>query len=231
MTEEVVRTKRELVLPGDVVGGPEFKPGIGTYSEDGKIYAAQLGLKNINKGYVNVFPLKGQYIPKYGDKVIGIVEEVSANSWLIDINSPYPAPLHVTEVPWKVDFGDTPRYLNVGDVVLVKIAGVDEAKHVKVTMKEQGLRKLGGGSIMEISAYKVPRVIGKGGSMINLLKEYTQCRIFVGQNGRIWIDGEIDGIAVAMQAIKKIDDEAQTVGLTEKIKEFLEKESESLRRQ
>jgi exosome complex component RRP4 len=112
--------------------------------------------------------------------------------------------------------------------VLLKVAGTDEANHVKVTMKDQGLRKLTGGGIMEISAYKVPRVIGKGGSMINLLKEHTQCRIFVGQNGRIWIDGDVDGISLAMRAINMIDENAHTVGLTENIREFLEKESKEM---
>ncbi len=226
MSEEKPEVKRELVLPGDLLTDDgEMRSGMGTYMDDGKIYAAQMGIKNISRNYVNVFPLKGHYIPKFGDKVIGIVSEMSANSWLIDINSPYPAPLHVNEVPWKVDFGDTGKYLQVGDVVLLKVAGIDEAKHVKVTMKDQGLRKLTGGSIMEISAYKVPRVIGKGGSMINLLKEYTQCRIFVGQNGRIWIDGDVDGIALAMRAIKMIDEQAHTIGLTDKVKSFLEEES------
>jgi len=230
MSEERIEVKRELVLPGDLIGEGDMRPGMGTYAHDGKIYAAQMGMKNISRNYVNVFPLKGHYMPKFGDKVIGIISEMSANSWLVDINSPYPAPLHVNEAPWKVDFGDTGKYLKVGDVVLLKVAGIDEAKHVKVTMKDQGLRKLTGGSIMEISAYKVPRVIGKGGSMINLLKEYTQCRIFVGQNGRIWIDGDVDGIALAMRAIRMIDEQAHTIGLTDKVKQFLEVESKDMKK-
>lgn len=230
MNEKKSDVKRELVLPGEVVDTSGLRPGVGTYAEDGTVYAAQLGIKNISKNYINVFPLNGRYIPRYGDKVIGIITEAGASSWLVDINSPYPAPLHVNDVPWKVEFGNTPAYLKVGDTVLVKIDGVDEAKHVRVSMKEQGLRKLSGGSLIEIPASKVPRVIGKGGSMINLLKEYTGCRVFVGQNGRIWIDGDVDGIALAVRAIKKIDEEAQTIGLTDKIREFLEKESENIRR-
>jgi len=141
---------------------------------------------------------------------------------LVDINSPYPAPLHVNEVPWRVEFGDTARYLNVGDVLLSKILIVDETKRVQVTMKEPGLRKLQGGQIIEITHSKVPRVIGKGGSMIQMIKSFTNCRIFVGQNGRIWLDGEIDNIVYAIRAIKMIEEEAQTVRLTERVKEYLE---------
>ncbi len=102
------------------------------------------------------------------------MEDIGPSNWLIDINSPYPAPLHVNEVPWRVEFGDTSRYLNVGDTILAKVLMVDETKRVQVTMKEQGLRKLQGGQVIEISHSKVPRVIGKGGSMIQHDQEPDQ---------------------------------------------------------
>jgi exosome complex component RRP4 len=89
-------------------------------------------------------------------------------------------------------------------------------------MKDQGLRKLQGGQIIDISHSKVPRVIGKSGSMIQLIKSHTNCRIFVGQNGRIWLDGDIESIVVAIKAIKMIDEDAQTMRLTERVKEYLE---------
>jgi len=89
-------------------------------------------------------------------------------------------------------------------------------------MKEQGLRKLQGGQILEISHSKVPRVIGKNGSMIQMIKNYTNCRIFIGQNGRIWVDGNMDDMVHAMRAIKMIEEGAQTLKLTERVKEFLD---------
>jgi exosome complex component RRP4 len=92
-------------------------------------------------------------------------------------------------------------------------------------MQEHGLRKLTGGMVMEVSPSKVPRVIGKNGSMIQMLKNMTSCRIYVGQNGRIWIDGELDSIVRAVQAIKMIEDEAHSQGLTEKVKALLERSS------
>ncbi len=105
---------------------------------------------------------------------------------------------------------------------MTKVQNVDEIKRVHVTMNDYDLKKLTGGHIAEISHFKVPRVIGKGGSMITLIKRYTKCRMFVGQNGRIWIDGNPDDIMVAVKVIKKIEAEAQVVGLTESIKAFLE---------
>jgi len=94
-----------------------------------------------------------------------------------------------------------------------------------VTLKDQGLRKLQGGQIVEISHSKVPRVIGKSGSMIQIIKNYTNCRIFVGQNGRIWLDGDVDGIMRAIKAIQMIEEGAQSFGLTEKVREYLESTS------
>ena len=215
-------SERELVLPGDFITDGKFRAGSGTYMDNGKIYASTLGIKSIRSDFVNVVPLAGQYIPKVGDQVIGIVMDMGPSNWLVDINSPYPAPMHINEAPWRVDFGDTARYLKVGEVILARIFMVDEVKHVQVSMKDHGLRKLQGGQILEISHSKVPRVIGRNGSMIEMIKNSTNCRIIVGQNGRIWVDGEIDAVDNAVKAIRLIEVEAQSIGLTERLKEFLE---------
>jgi len=216
------RVERELVIPGDLLSEKDMKSGMGTYSDGNKIYASRLGIKNTRAGYINVVPLGGRYIPRAGDYIIGKVIDIGPSNWLLDINAPYPAPLHVNDVPWRVEFNDTARYLRVGDVILTKVQNVDEIKRVHVTMNDYDLKKLTGGHIAEISHFKVPRVIGRGGSMITLIKRFTKCRMFVGQNGRIWIDGNPDDIMVAVQVIKKIEAESQVVGLTESIKAFLE---------
>lgn len=222
MENEVEGGGREVVLPGDLLDSGKLKAGAGTYVQDGRIYAAQLGIKSVKANFVNVIPLGGRYIPSPGDTVIGKVVDIGPSNWFIDINSPYQAPLHVNEVPWRVDFGDTARFMNIGDTLLAKVLMVDETKRVQVTMKEQGLRKLQGGQVMEISHSKVPRVIGKGGSMIQMIKTMTNTRIFVGQNGRIWLDGDIESILFAIRAIKMIEDNAQASHLTEKVREYLE---------
>src|SRR2546428_13308511 len=92
---------RPIVIPGEAVGGPGLKPGPGTYSEGGRVFAAQLGIRNEHEGLVSVIPLNGRYIPQRGDAVIGEVVDQGPSHWLGDINSPYPAPLHATESPWR----------------------------------------------------------------------------------------------------------------------------------
>ena len=70
---------------------------------------------------------------------------------------------------------------------------------------------------------KMPRVIGTKGSMISLIKKYTACRLVVGQNGRIWIDGVNDDILIAIGAVSMISDQAHVHGLTNNVKEYLQK--------
>ncbi len=225
-TADSKESAREIVVPGELLAISGKRAGPGTYSEGGKIFASQLGIKSVRTDMISVVPLSGQYMPMRGDLVVGKIVDVSASNWLVDINSPYPAPLHVNEVPWRVEFGETRRFMGVGDVVMLKVVGHDEQMRVQVSMQDHGLRKLTGGMIIEVSPSKVPRVIGKNGSMIQMLKNSTGCRIYVGQNGRIWIDGELDSIVLAVQAIRMIEDEAHAQGLTEKVKQLLETSSE-----
>lgn len=213
---------RQIVIPGEAVGGPGVKPGPGTFGEGGTVYAAHLGVLAEKDGRVSVIPLSGRYIPEPGDAVVGEVVDVGPSHWLVDINSPYPAPLHATESPWHVEFGDTTRFLNVGDAILAHVLSVDEAKKVQLTMQDREARRIKGGQLAEVSPTKVPRIIGKQGSMLALLQEKTQCRIYVGQNGRIWLDGDDRDTAIAVRAIRLIEERAQAYGLTDAVREFLE---------
>jgi exosome complex component RRP4 len=221
---------RRIVIPSQVIGEtPAMKAGRGTFVENGKIYAERLGIVSIQGNFIHVIPLKGRYDPVVGDFVIGVVEEASTSNWMVDINAPYPALLHVNEVPWEIDFADTEKYLNTGDAILAKVLSVDESKKLQITLNDRNLFKIKGGHIIEVESSVVPRIIGKKGSMIELIKKYTRCRIFVGQNGRIWIDGDAEGIEKVLQAINKIENEAITFGLTDRIEELLKKDAKDVR--
>ena len=88
-------------------------------------------------------------------------------------------------------------------------------------MKDSGLRKIEGGRLVTINHSKVSRVIGKQGSMITMLKNMTDCRITVGQNGTIWVDGDDENADVASEAIRMIEEKAQSGNLTDKIEKFI----------
>jgi len=222
MEKRNAKFTREIVVPGDLLDDSGMESGNNTYTLNGNVYANILGVKSVFQNTVSVIPLGGRYMPSTGDTVIGVIIDIGPSNWLVDINAPYPAPLHVNEVPWKVEFGDTSRYLGLGNVVLLKVLMVDESKKIQVTMKDSGLRKIEGGELVEIPHSKVSRVIGKSGSMIQMIKNMTDCRIFVGQNGRIWVDGDDENTTVTVEAIKMIESNAQSSNLTEKVKAFIE---------
>jgi exosome complex component RRP4 len=201
------------------------RSGRGTFIEKGKILSQRLGILNEQSNFINVIPLKGRYDPVVGDFVIGVVEEALSSGWLVNINASSPALLHVNEVPWDIEFGDAEKYLNHGDSLTAKILQVDESKKIQITLKDRNLYKIKGGMIIDVEPSRVPRIIGKKGSMLSLIKKYIRCRVFVGKNGIIWIDGDTEAIDKVVQVIYKIEDESVSYGLTNRIETMLKKDT------
>lgn len=59
--------------------------------------------------------------------------------------------------------------------------------------------------------------------MLDMMRDATKSEIFIGKNGRIWISG--GNSVLAARAILKIEKEAHTTGLTERISAFLKEEA------
>lgn len=223
------KEKREIVIPSQFLGDIKSKKaGRGTFVENGKIFSELLGIVIRNENYINVVPIKGRYDPSIGDFVIGVVEEALGSGWLVNINASSPALLHQNEVPWKVEFGDTEKYLNHGDCIMAKILSIDESKKLQITLNDRNLYKINGGYIIDVEPSRVPRIIGKKGSMLSLIKKYIRCRIFVGQNGRIWVDGDTENIDKVLKTIHTIEDESTTFGLTDRIENMLKKDAKDV---
>ena len=213
---------REIVLPGDLLDTGKMKAGPGAFMDGESVFSSCLGIKSIRGDTVGVIPISGKYMPRVGDIVVGKVIEMTPSAWVIDLNSPYVAPLPGSETPWTVDFGETSKYMSLGDTVIVQIKDVNEIRRVGVTMMGPDLRKVVGGQTMDVDATKVPRLIGRGGSMIGLLKRLTRCHIMVGQNGRVWMDGTVEDLTVAMGAIRMIEQNAHRMGLTDAVANFIQ---------
>lgn len=206
------------VIPGELVGkSSELKAGSGTYEDGESIYAAILGLKDVRSSYVNIVPLKSVYMPREGDQVIGIVTDIDQSIWVVDVRAASPAILHASDTPWKVEFGDTGSFLTIGDAVLARIKSCDDIGRIQLTMGDRNSRKISSGYVIEIMTTRVAKVIGKEGAMVNAIKKVTGCKIFIGQNGRVWIDGEKEGISKAIMAIKKVEKEDVSVEDIEKM--------------
>ena len=211
---------KDLVIPGQILADDEYYSGRGTFKEDGKICSSLLGRVSLRNKKIRVIPLKSKYVPKKGDVVIGKIKDVRFSMWDVDINSPYSGILPAFEV-----FGREKKELNrvydVGDVLFLRVVDVDEIKKAKLGLKGRGMGKFKGGIIVDIAPTKVPRLIGKKGSMINMIKDKTKCKIVVGQNGLVWVKGNEDMEQLTREIIHLIEAEAHTSGLTNKIKNKL----------
>ncbi|MDY9926714.1 exosome complex RNA-binding protein Rrp4 [Methanosarcina sp.] len=215
---------KKIVIPGDLLSESMKKAGYGTYIKNDKIYSSLCGIENLKEDKVGVIPLAGAYIPSVNDVVIGIVIVVTPSNWILDIAGPYDGLLHVSEYPRRVESREMPEILNVGDSAILRVRDVDSSMKIELALRDPSLHKLKTGQIVEVEPVKVPRVIGHGGSMISMLKKETNCSIFVGQNGRIWIDGKDEDIELLSKALRKIEVEAQRSGLTDRIYNFLKNE-------
>ncbi len=217
--------KKQLVTPGELLAEGDYLPGENSYMEQNKIYASRIGLVDTDNKKVNVVALRAFYVPKMGDIVIGTVLEVGFNGWTVDIKSPYTALLRASDVlsrPFKPQNDELSAVLNAGDLIVAKIASYDRAHDPQLTVGEPGLGKITRGQILHLTPTKIPRVIGRKGSMISMIKEQTECQIILGLNGVVLVTGKtLEQEELAITAIKKIEDESHTSGLTDRITQLL----------
>ena len=213
-----------VVVPGDFISDEVNRAGEGTYVDGGKVYAMKYGIVN-DKGEIKVVALSGKYVPTRGDVVIGKIAEISFPYWIVDIASPYEARLHSSEFARgserKIEFGDMSNYLDLGDLIVAKVLNVDALMRVDLTLKDE-FRIGDRGRLIEISHTRVPRLIGRSGSMIKMLKEKCNCFVFIAKNGRIWIKGTEENMNLALQVVVMIANEAHTSGLTDRVAHFLD---------
>jgi len=231
---------RDIVVPGEVLteDTKNFLPGRGTIynSERTKIISLNIGLKQIRKNYINVIPLRGFYTPRPGDKIIALVVDKNPVKYKCDINAKDFGTLKPKNTikrgkmrsfrgsggsGYPQDEANIERF-EIGDILIVKILSADRLNKPELTTVGKYLGKKNNGFVISIDPPKIPRVIGRNGSMIKMLKNLTKTNIFVTQNGRIWLKGEdIAHERLLVESIKKIAAEAHTVGLTDRMQEFI----------
>ncbi|MFT4304049.1 MAG: exosome complex RNA-binding protein Rrp4 [Candidatus Woesearchaeota archaeon] len=225
---EILVEDKNVAVPGELLAnGMDCVPSYGTYREGESVYSSRLGLVNISGKVIKIIPLTGAYSPKRGDTIIGRVIDVLVSGWRIDLNSAYSGMLSLKDgtSEFVARGADLTKYYNLGDYIMVNVSNVTSQKLVDLSMRGPGLRKLVGGQVLKVNSHKVPRIIGKHGSMVSMIKNATNTKILVGQNGVIWLNGEPKDEVIATKAINMISNNSHISGLTEKIKEFLEAET------
>ncbi len=192
-----------IVFPGEVIAEKPVRASY-TYTDGEKTYATVISLMSDDGKLV---PLEGPYEPLAEDVVIGFVSDVRFAGFTLDLGAPFTGFLSSR---------DTRIVLALGDIVQVRILNVDEVK----TIDLGDGRKLENGAIEKISPVKVPRLIGKRNSMINMIAHATGCQIIVGRNGYIFVS-HTGNHALARQAITFVAAHAHTSGLTDRVAAML----------
>ncbi len=215
---------RDLVLPGDVLYEGRIRTGENTYRNQEQVYATRLGLVNYRPDNVSVTALSTGYVPLVGDQVIGVVVDMDLGEWRIDIGGQELAVMGIPDAvdrPFRTDYNMT-RILDIGDTLVAKIVDLDRRRTPVLSILGPGLGKVYEGFMIRITPSKIPRLIGKKGSMINMIIKETGCRVAIGQNGRILVSGpNREREELVVKVIDKIEREAHTSGLTNRTQEFL----------
>lgn len=223
--------KRKYVIPGDVVTTGPFRPEQNVVLEGNKIISTTIGISEIYDDSVKVISLTGKYIPKINDLVIGKVISHTSLSWELDINSCYVGFLPAQDVfgrDFSAHADELTSKLKAGDLVAARIANFDRTRDPLVTIADRDLGKIDSGDLIKISPSKVPRLIGKRGTMIQTIESATDAVITIGQNGWVVVSCENpEGLLKAKKAIQMVNEQAHVANLTDQVKEMLESKGES----
>jgi len=219
---EFKKKEREFVVPGDeIISSIDFLPGRNCFRDGNSICAKRLGIVNLDGRVISVIPLTGVYFPRVGDMVIGEVMDIQSNGWVVGINSAHDAYLPLSGVREFIDTSktDLSRVYGMGEVIYARIGSVVSGNSIHLSMQDPRCRKFRSGRVVKMNPSKIPRLIGRQGSMIMMIKDLTGCRINVGQNGVICIEGEKEDLVI--KAIEVIEHESQSEGLTDKVSMLL----------
>jgi exosome complex component RRP4 len=217
--------RRKYVIPGDRIIEGNYRPLFNVLRAGNSLVSTRVGIAEAGREGVKVIPLSGVYIPRTNDIVIGKIMDHSSLSWEVDINACFSAHLPAQDVFGR-DFSpardDMSKELAIGDLITARIIAFDRTRDPMITIQDKDLGKIPRGEFIKISATRVPRLIGKRGSMIQTIEQATRTRILIGQNGVIVVTGRnADGISLAVRAIRMVEEEAHTSNLTQRVKALL----------
>ena len=222
--------KKRHVIPGEVIVSGQYRAEQNTVLDGDKVLATVIGLSDVHDGSVRVIPLTGGYYPKDDDLVVGKIVSHSAMSWEVNINSCYAGMLPATDVFGR-DFSshsdDLSAKLGNGDLIVARIVNADKTRDPLLTISGRELGKIDSGELVEFSPSKVPRLIGKRGSMIQMIEGATGAQIIIGQNGMLVVScDDPNGLLKAIKAIELVEEKAHVANLTDQISEMLNVKSD-----
>lgn len=198
-------SERKIILPGEKITAERYRiPG--SFVEGDATFAAVVGMLDEGNRFI---PLENRYKPFRDDVVVGIITDARHAGYSVDLNLPNDG-----FIPSR----DIRITLQLGDFVMCKIRDVNEVGDVDLSE----VRRLPKGKMVSFPPAKVPRLIGRQSSMINIFKDNVG-DIIVGKNGYVWISEKAD-IPLALRAINMIEEQAHFPGLTDRVSELFKNE-------
>lgn len=197
---------RKIVLPGEKIAEGNVRiPN--TYVENNEVYATLVGFIDENNRYV---PIEKRYRPEVGETVVGVVTDARHAGYSVDLNLPEEGFISTKFMRAS---------LMLGDMVVARIRAVERGGDIDLT----DVRRLPRGKLVDFPSAKIPRLVGKQNSMIDIIKRYGGGDVVVGNNGYVWIS-EKANIPLILKAMEMIEERAHKRGLTDTIVSFFEKE-------
>lgn len=201
---------KRIVTPGELITDKKKKVGENIFIKNDCIYSSVLGILNESDDYVSIVPLNGPYVPEPNDAIVCIIKNVTNNGYIIDINAHSDCFIPKSLIT---------KELKIGQILFARVKEVDG---VDVTELDN-VNILPVGNIIVVPSVKVPRLIGKNDSMLNILKKYTQSNMLVGRNGWVWCVSK--NISLLENVINLIIINSQKSNLTNTIEDYLKKNS------
>ena len=215
----------QSVLPGDIITTGNYRPDQNVILDGDKLISTAIGFSETKDDSVSVIPITGFYTPSADDLVIGKIISHNALSWEVDINSYYPGILLASDIFGK-DYSpsrdDLSLKLNIGDIVLARIANMG-SRDPLITIAGENLGPIDSGELVKISSAIIPQLTD---SIIQIIEEYTNANITVGQNGLVVLKCDNStGLTKAIKSIKMFGMMSNNDSIEEKIKNFLDEDN------
>ena len=97
--------------------------------------------------------------------------------------------------------------INIKDMLLLRVANVDEINRVKLTLRSRGLGKFNQGTIIKVKQPTIHFLSEENAFLTTMIQEYTYTDVIIGKNGLIWINGLKENIERIIEIIELIEKE------------------------
>lgn len=188
----------KVTLPGELItSDPQFMRGHGTYtahsqSSSSVISASLLGsVSRVNK-LLSVTPIKSRYIPEIGDLVVGVITELQAKKWRVDINSKIDATLQLASInlPGGIQRRKTGSdelqmrsFFQEGDLIVAEVQSIYHDGSVSLHTRSLKYGKLRDGQFLKLHKSRTGGVLRTKTSTIQI----GDVDLILGVNGYAFI--------------------------------------------